>query len=662
MRLSPPSSCCLSLACLVCVLLTGCTLSTTAPSSPEVGAGAAITGRVMGGQQPLVGAHVYVLEANTTGYGGSGIAASSSNKSISLLTNVAGSTTLDTNGGPTNGDYYVTSGAGGAFSITGDYTCTLNSQVYLYSVGGDSGSGPNSAAGLLAAGNCPSGGSFPSSLYVVMNEVSTIATAYSMAGFATDALHISSSGTAKAMTGIFNADANAANLENLSTGVALTTTPAGNGTVPQTTINTLANILASCVNSTGPGSTACSTLFADAKSGGSTGTAPIDTATAAINMAHNPVANITPLYALSTATPPFAPALTAQPNDFTILLGFTAGGLAGPRGIAIDGAGDVWVANQASPTNNGVYDVTELSPSGSALSGTSGYTAATLSEPYGIAIGVGGSAFVTNFTGNSVTKLSSTGALLSAPTDFTGTLDEPDSVALDAGGLVWVGSYNLLLTKFSNTGSELSPGFEGYNVGGILDPTCVAVDGSGNVWVGNAEYIGLNPTPAIAELTNSGTALSGGGFTGGGISSPESIALDSSGNAWVADYGGVVIELSPAGVFLSGTSGFSGGGLAHPVGVSIDGAGNVWVANFTGLGITELSSSGAILSGANGYTSGHTGGATDVAVDGAGNVWALSAPGVVEIVGSATPVITPIVAGLPTTPTLNGTSNLGTRP
>jgi len=190
MRLSSPSSCCLSLACLVCVLLTGCTLSTTAPSSPEVGAGAAITGRVMGGQQPLVGAHVYVLEANTTGYGGSGIAASSSNKSISLLTNVAGSTTLDTNGGPTNGDYYVTTGAGGAFSITGDYTCTLNSQVYLYSVGGDSGSGPNSAAGLLAAGNCPSGGSFPSSLYVVMNEVSTIATAYSMAGFATDALHI----------------------------------------------------------------------------------------------------------------------------------------------------------------------------------------------------------------------------------------------------------------------------------------------------------------------------------------------------------------------------------------------------------------------------------------------------------------------------------------
>ena len=37
-----------------------------------------------------------------------------------------------------------------------------------------------------------------------------------------------------------------------TTGSALTTTPAGNGTVPQQTINTLANILASCINSTGP--------------------------------------------------------------------------------------------------------------------------------------------------------------------------------------------------------------------------------------------------------------------------------------------------------------------------------------------------------------------------------------------------------------------------
>ena len=60
----------------------------------------------------------------------------------------------------------------------------------------------NTASGLLAAlGTCPgtagtTGNVFSSSLYVVMNEVSTVATAYALAGFATDAVHISSSGTA----------------------------------------------------------------------------------------------------------------------------------------------------------------------------------------------------------------------------------------------------------------------------------------------------------------------------------------------------------------------------------------------------------------------------------------------------------------------------------
>ena len=83
------------------------------------------------------------------------------------------------------------------------------------------------------------------------------------------------------------------------------------------------------------------------------------------------------------------------------------------RGIAIDEDGDVWVANQTSGYNSGVYDVTELSSSGSVLSGTSGYTAASLNEPYGIAIDQSGNAWVTNFTGNSVTMLSPAGSNLS---------------------------------------------------------------------------------------------------------------------------------------------------------------------------------------------------------------------------------------------------------
>ena len=201
--------------------------------------------------------------------------------------------------------------------------------------------------------------------YIVVNEVSTVATAFALAGFATDTTHISSSSSALATMGMADAFNSITNLETL-TGFALATTPAGNGTVPQSEIDTLANILAACVNTNG--STAptdpCGELFSYTTIGS---TVPSDTAMAAINLAHNPGANIAGLCALQAANGPFQPSLPCAspdnlPNDFTIAINYTGGGLDGsgfaPEGIAIDGLGNVWVPNYASSS------VSELSPLG----------------------------------------------------------------------------------------------------------------------------------------------------------------------------------------------------------------------------------------------------------------------------------------------------------
>jgi hypothetical protein len=56
---------------------------------------------------------------------------------------------------------------------------------------------------------------------------------------------------------------------------------------------------------------------------------------------------------------------------------------------------------------------------------------------------------------------------------------------------------------------------------------------------------------------------------------------------------------------------------------------------------------------------------TAIAIDGSGNIWTAnfgSTASVTELIGAAVPVITPICAGLPSTPTTDGSSNLGTRP
>jgi streptogramin lyase len=661
---------CFLLACAISISLTGCSLNSTAGPAPE--SGLAMRGAVYGGQSPITGAHVYLLAANTAANAGPGLAATSSNKSNSLLT--VGS--VDSVG------TYVTTDSSGNFTISSDYTCTGGQQVYLYALGGNPGltaGTNNTSAGLMAAlGTCPgttgsTGNTFSSGLFVQVNEVSTVAAAYSFAGYATDATHVSSSGTAQAKVGIANAFENAANLETLSTGVALATTPtaSGSSTVPQSEINTLADILAACVNTTGsvsgPSSpTPCYTLFTNALSGGTTGTQPTDTATAAINIAHNPSANITALYGLAATNPPFV-GLSTQPNDFVVVLSFIGGGIAGnsPNGIAIDGSGNVWTANPG-PLVTSVGTVTELASSGQSLSGF-GYTGG-INRPFGLAIdnSTPANVWVTNYNGNSVTELNSSGTASGGSPYTAGSMNQPAGIAIDGTGDLWISNNgNSSVTELTSAGAAHSG--TPSTGGGLSVPFGIAVDFSGNAWVANTTG------SSVSEFTSSGGVHTGAPYGGGGVSNSVGVAFDSSGNAWISNKGGSVTELNSSGTPSAGSP-YSGGGLSsvNTAGsglIAIDGAGNVWVANIDGGGsanshkgsITELSNSGTAISGPNGYTGADTSSVDLVvnpiglAIDPSGNVWASCSGNVVELVGAATPVVTPLSTAV-------ATSKYGTRP
>jgi hypothetical protein len=264
----------------------------------------AYQGVVNGGQsRAVVGAKVYVLQVNSGEYG---------NSSVSLLTSATG-TPADSIG------HYVLTGEHGGFSIAGDYTCTAGHQVYVYARGGNSGDdGRNPAIGLMASlGACPEAGHFNDAApFIFVNEVTTVAAAYAMAGMATDATHV----VGPALPSAWNGLVSAADLASITTGFANTTLPSmPDSKVPQTKIHTLANILAACINSDSPKSAGCTTLFANARSLGSSGLVPEDTATAAINIARNPHANIAALYGLQPKlSAPFQPALESPPADFDL--------------------------------------------------------------------------------------------------------------------------------------------------------------------------------------------------------------------------------------------------------------------------------------------------------------------------------------------------------
>ncbi len=329
-----------------CASILGC--SANVPSSISL-AGGQLRGNVHGGQQPVTGSSVQLYAAGTTGYGSAATALLSSP---------------------------VVTDASGSFTITGGYTCpSPTSQLYIVARGGNPGLSPgtnNAALALMTAlGPCSlHGGQYtldPNG-FITINEVTTVASVYALAAFmGGDATHLGTSSTNT--IGLANSFQAVNNLVNTTAGSALAITPAGNGTAPQAKLNTLANIVAACVNSVGTGNPCAALATAATPSGG---TAPTDTIQGTLNVARNPANNVSALFALASATPPFQPTVSPAPNDWTLGVSYTGIGLLNPQGLAIDGSGNVWIANNGTAPNSS--SVTELSNTGTVLSGATGYT------------------------------------------------------------------------------------------------------------------------------------------------------------------------------------------------------------------------------------------------------------------------------------------------
>jgi hypothetical protein len=595
-------------------------------------------GTIFSGSYPVIGANVYLFAAATGGYG----TPNNPVASISLLTNGVQDA---------NGNYSVVTDVNGNFYINGNVTCTPNQQLYAYAVGGsiNPSLSLNGNIGEMAViGPCPSMyspvwpppvGAFP---FISMTPVTTVAAAYALAGFALDATDISSSNTPLAQVGVANAFANAANLASISTGLALTTTPSGNGAVPQSTIDTLANILASCIDSVDPISIQCSALFNQVAPNGNPTGAPMDTATAAIYMAQNPGVNVSALFGFSNAANqyPYSPALAIQPNDFTVGIDFTGGGLNDGLAIAIDGVGNVWVVNSDS-SNPAISSVTEMSSLGTFVPG-SPFTDMSLEDADGIAIDAIGNAWIPDEVlvgGDSLTEITSAGLAYQKSSTY---LSAPIGVTIDSSGNIWADDFATnSVTEFDGNFN-----FKMIDSGVTPSPYGMAADSLGNVWV-----VGYQST--VTKIKSSGLATT---FNGGGtLDGPYNVAIDGSNNVWIDNVNSATVtKLANDGSLLAV---YSGHGLYAPYWVAIDGAGNAWVPNLFGSTITEISNTGAFLSGSNGYSISDLSYPLACAVDGSGDVWITdSFSGKIrELIGAAAPVVTPLATGA-------ATGTLGGRP
>src|SRR5208283_3734706 len=341
-----------------------------------------IMGMLEGGTSPISGASVTLYAAGNA--------------------YAANATVLDTTTSDSNGDFSLTYTV--PTTPTGLYVVALGGTVEVDNRRAPANKpavlGGNSAIGLM--GFVGISNAVPPS--IVVNELTTVAAEWTLAQF-TDATGQIIGAPSSNAIGFGNSIAQSqANLADITTGMpaifwsteGVTEASCTGGAPPVNCdglerMNTIANILASCVQSGSSSSTECTTLFAN--------TAGTTTLQAAHTMATNPVANVAPLFMLQTESPPFAPNLGAAPDGWEIALSFDPDNvLEEPVFLAIDAAGNIWAPNAAGD------NVTELTPIGT-QAGTFAPTAAEFDAPDGIAIDATGNVWITNIDGESVSEL-----------------------------------------------------------------------------------------------------------------------------------------------------------------------------------------------------------------------------------------------------------------
>jgi uncharacterized protein (TIGR03437 family) len=347
-------------------------------------------------------------------------------------------------------------------------------------------------------------------------------------------------------------------------------------------------------------------------------------------------------------------------------------------GVAVDNAGSYYVAD---PSNNLVLKVNASGTLNTvAGNGSSGYsgdggpaTSAALYGPYGVAVDGAGNLFIADTRNERIRKVNTAGIITTVAGNGTygysgdggpatsAALYDPYGVAVDGAGNLYIADTgNERIRKVNTAGiitTVAGKGTYGYSGDGgpatsaaLYGPYGVAVDGAGNLYIadqGNNRIRMVGLAGIITTVAGNGThgySGDGGPATSAELYAPEGVAVDNAGDLLIADTGNNRIRQVKSGGTVSTVAGngidsYSGdGGLAtsaslvEPSGVAVDSAGNLYIADSYSERVRKVTPHGVIttVAGDGAYGYGGDGGPaaaaslslpSGVAADGAGNVF-----------------------------------------
>ncbi|WP_188597675.1 MBG domain-containing protein, partial [Polaribacter pacificus] len=258
----------------------------------------------------------------------------------------------------------------------------------------------------------------------------------------------------------------------------------------------------------------------------------------------------------------------------------TAAQFSGPKDLAVDGSGTVYVAD----SNNNL--IRKISPqgvvstfAGSLTSGSSDGTgtAAQFSKPYGVAVDGSGTLYVADTNNNLIRKISPAGVV----STLASQLNTPYGVAVDDSGTVYVTDYNKhRIRKISPDGvvSTLAGNENGVSgstsgegtVARFKYPYGLAADSSGTVYVADSYNSSIRKVIQKTVLTGTPTSANVG---------PHSVVLevsDGNGGTMQQSFSITVVDTTPP-VFENSTPNASSvAQTSFTLNTDIDGAGTIY--------------------------------------------------------------------------------------
>ena len=343
-----------------------------------------------------------------------------------------------------------------------------------------------------------------------------------------------------------------------------------------------------------------------------------------------------------------------------------------PGGLALDGSGNLYIADTSNNRIRKVDssgNISTVAGGGSSLGDGGAATAARLNGPQGVALDGSGNLYIADTLNQRIRKVDSSGNISTVAgtgtAGFSGDgaaataaqLSNPQGVAVDGSGNLYIGDRdNQRIRKVDSAGNistVAGTGTRGFSGDGAAAtaarlswPSGVAVDGSGNLYITDRLNHRIRKVDSAGNIsTVAGTGRQG--FSGDGaaataaqLSNPEDVTLDGSGNLYIADFWNQRIrKVDSAGNISTVAGGAVGDGgaavaarLIYPRDVAPDGSGNLYIADNSNHRIRKVDSSGNITTVAGNGTSGFSGdgaaaGAarlnypSGVALDGSGNLY-----------------------------------------